>query len=195
VTSITSLLCPPNTDATDHLRGALNTADLAGKMTAALTGVADPVSAVARALTNLLDTQLGELVDLAWADQNDVRAAIIETRGKSSAWKVIRLVHERLVITDAIRIDFCGVEIPRVEPTLRVTLDVEAVVVTVRAGRISEVSTAQATVIAELLVENKPVLTGPLTPVALFGTLVMPSAAASVMPADPTTSALAHAGQ
>lgn len=136
MTAIAELLFDRPGKAADQIKGLLN------KRTAALGllshGLPDATRQVANAVAGLLAMPVGNLVFYAWDKQRAVRDACAQTDGRPGAVATVVVADHTLETEQRprVHIDMAGQRIPILDLVLALSLQIDAIVVTVAEGRV-----------------------------------------------------------
>jgi hypothetical protein len=142
------------TDAAVDLRSKLAPIRKAGAMLEAVAGVDDPLGEFVAEIMRLLRSPIANIVDMIWTDHDDVQAAIRRTRSEPGQSENVRLMHERVTITDTLLVKVNGVPVKWSELELRLTLtlDVRSLIVRVADGGVIGIGPLEADVTAKLTI-------------------------------------------
>jgi hypothetical protein len=135
---------------------------------------------VARAVEELLDVPVTDILGGAWARARDLRAAIQKTRESADATELVPLLGHTITSEHrpCVEIVKDDVAIARLVFPLKLDLRLEGVILRVRQGRISEVLSGTVKIKATMKFGDIVVLERALAPISIPGALEVAPAVA-----------------
>jgi hypothetical protein len=135
---------------------------------------------VARAVQELLDVPVTDILGGAWARARDLRAAIQKTRESADATELVPLLGHTITSEHrpCVEIVKDDVAIARLVFPLKLDLRLEGVILRVRQGRISEVLSGTVKIKATMKFGDIVVLERALAPISIPGALEVAPAVA-----------------
>ncbi len=139
------------------------------------------VDGVARAVRELLDVPVSDVLVGAWERARDLRAAIQKTRESADASELVPLLSHTITSEHRPYVEIVKdeVAIARLVFPVKLEFRLEGVVLRVRKGRISEILAGTVKVKATMKFGDFVVFEKALTPISIPGALALPQAEAA----------------